>query len=76
MGALGGMGSELTGDGDDGGMTHDGDDEWRMTRRAPGCSDRRWTSEAGLTVTDGADFSISLQGEVVCQFASNERQTS
>ena len=31
VGALGGVGGELTGDGDDGGLTHDGDDEWRMT---------------------------------------------
>ena len=32
---LGGVGGELTGDGDDGRMTDDGDDEWWMTPRAP-----------------------------------------
>ena len=40
--ALGGVGGELTGDGDDGRMTDDGDNEWWMTQRVPGCSDRQW----------------------------------
>ena len=33
--AWGDLGGQLTGDGDDEPVTHDGDDEWRMTPRAP-----------------------------------------
>ena len=34
VGALGSMGGKLTGDSDDGQMTHDGDNEWQMTPQA------------------------------------------
>jgi hypothetical protein len=36
----------LTGDGDDGRMTQDGDDEWWMTPRAPAAA----ATDGGLTV--------------------------
>jgi hypothetical protein len=46
VGALGGVGGWLTGDGDDGRMTQDGDDEWWMTPRVPAAA----ATDGGLTV--------------------------
>ena len=51
--ALGGVGGQLTGDGDDGGMIHDGDDEWWTIRRTTGAGRRAAATDGGASCSDG-----------------------